>query len=237
METDLTSDKIKVAVITGAHPFDVPGFYALFRSIPDIDFYIQSLDEFAFSGFARGTEEGRQHLRDIRRQYDCLVFYNFHKETPPMPGEEKNLWERGRREALEELGKSEQGILVLHHGILAFPQWQLWSDLCGIQDRSYTFEFNQRIRIEVANPDHPITKGLSSWEVLDETYAMNSAGEDSDILLTTDQPQSIKTIAWVRTYKNARVFCLQVGHDNYTFSDPNFRTVVGRGIRWVARRT
>jgi len=71
---------------------------------------------------------------------------------------------------------------------------------------------------------------------MDETYAMDSAGEDSAVLLTTDHPQSVKTIAWVRTYKNARVFCFQAGHDDQAFSDPNFRTVVGRGIRWVARR-
>ena len=31
--------KIKTAVITGQHAFDVPGFHELFRSIPDIDFY------------------------------------------------------------------------------------------------------------------------------------------------------------------------------------------------------
>lgn len=40
----LSTDKIKVAVITGHHSFDVPGFYGLFRSIADVDFYMQSLD-------------------------------------------------------------------------------------------------------------------------------------------------------------------------------------------------
>ena len=33
----LSTDKIKVAVITGHHSFDVPGFYGLFRSIADVD--------------------------------------------------------------------------------------------------------------------------------------------------------------------------------------------------------
>ena len=32
--------KINTAVITGQHAFDVPGFHGLFRSIPEIDFYL-----------------------------------------------------------------------------------------------------------------------------------------------------------------------------------------------------
>ena len=39
--------KIKTAVITGQHAFDVPGFHGLFRSIPEIDFYLQDLENFA----------------------------------------------------------------------------------------------------------------------------------------------------------------------------------------------
>ena len=108
--------KIKTAVITGQHAFDVPGFHGLFRSIPEIDFYLQDLENFA-------ADAGK-----VREQYDALAFYNFHRVTP----------DEGRvREAIEGLGEDGTGILVLHHAILAFPEWQLWSDLCGIQDRSF----------------------------------------------------------------------------------------------------
>jgi len=34
--------------------------------------------------------------------------------------------------------------------------------------------------------------------MIDETYTMNDAGEDSDILVTYDQEKSMKTIAWTR---------------------------------------
>lgn len=36
--------KIKTAVITGQHAFDVPGFHGLFGSISEIDFYLQDLE-------------------------------------------------------------------------------------------------------------------------------------------------------------------------------------------------
>jgi len=72
--------------------------------------------------------------------------------------------------------------------------------------------------------------------MIDETYKMDDPGEGSHALLTTDNPTSMKTIAWTRQHKNARVFCFQSGHDNDTFVDPNFREVLARGIQWVAQR-
>ena len=48
--------------------------------------------------------------------------------------------------------------------------------------------------------------------------------------------ESMKTLAWTRQYKNARVFCCQSGHDNQVFADSNFRTVIARGIQWLAGR-
>ena len=207
--------KIKTAVITGQHAFDVPGFHALFRSIPDIDFYLQDLENFA-------ADAGK-----VREQYEVLVFYNFHRQMP----------DEGRvREAIEQLGENQAGILVLHHAILAFPQWPLWSDLCGIQDRSFGFKVDQNLHVDIVDSQHPILRGLAPWEMVDETYIMADPGDDSDLLLTTDHPESMKTLAWTRQYKNARVFCCQSGHDNQVFADPNFRTVIARGIQWLAGR-
>ncbi|MSP13839.1 MAG: ThuA domain-containing protein [Chloroflexi bacterium] len=137
---------------------------------------------------------------------------------------------------LQEIVERGQSILVLHHALLAFPQWQFWSDICGIEDRRYAVELNQNLRIDIANSQHPITKGLAAWQMVDEAYMMVNADAGSDILLTPDHPKSMKTIAWARQYHNARVFCCQSGHDNLVYANPQFRTVIGRAIQWLARR-
>ena len=207
-----TREKIQAAVITGGHNFDVPAFHELFRSITEIDFYIQDLDNFAGD------------MGKVRDAYDVLLFYNMHMQTP-----------EGRvKEALEQIGESKQGLFVLHHAILAFPDWQLWSDICGIQNRHFGVDIGQTLHVEIAEPQHPITSGLTCWGMVDETYTMKDAGEGCEVLLTTDHPKSMKTLGWVREYKNARVFCYQSGHDNQTYANPQFRTVVARGIQWVA---
>lgn len=214
-------DRIKVAFVTGQHPYDVPSLHSMFRSFSEIDFYPQALNEFAL-------DEGK-----VRHQYNAVVFYNFHMQTP---GNETEWWEKGTKEALEQLGEIDQGIFLLHHAITAFPQWQLWSDITGIQDRKFTYHPDVTIQTEVVNPQHPITKDLRPWSMVDEIYTMNDAGEGSEILLTVNHPESMKSIAWTRQYQKARVFCYQTGHDHVAFNHSNFREVVKNGILWVSRK-
>jgi type 1 glutamine amidotransferase len=209
------NNRIKTAVITGGHSFDVPGFHAVFRSMTEVDFYPQSLDNFV-------DDAGK-----VRDNYDALVFFNM---QIPMPDERT-------RAVLEKLGESDQGIVVLHHALLDHEEWDLWSDIVGIKDRSIRdAAHGVSLPMTVVNTEHPITKGMSDFEIIDETYLMDDPGEGSDILLTTEHDVSMKNVAWARQFRNARVFCYQSGHDNQTYVDPNFRKVLESGIHWVAGR-
>jgi len=114
--------------------------------------------------------------------------------------------------------------------ILAFLDWQLWSNICGIEDRKFGYHPEQTIRTEIVNCRHPVTKGLTPWEMVDETYIMEEAGKENEILLTATHHKSMNTIAWTREYRKARVFCYQSGHDYRVYSDPNFRTIIRRAI-------
>ena len=236
-----SDSRIKVAMVTGHHPYDVINFQLMLRSFPDIDFYPQHLEDFA---------------QDIQwspgswtpPSYDVIAFYNYQQHTPGAEGdlftEDARVdWERvDVRGALEALGENGQGILMLHHALTAFPHWQYWLDICGMGDTTKAYQpgaesrTDQKLSIEVVDPEHPITRGMESWEMIDETYNFADTGEGSEVLLKTDHPQSMSTIAWTRQHKDARVFCLQSGHDNQTLSDPNFRKVLGRGVHWLAGR-
>jgi type 1 glutamine amidotransferase len=223
MDTPKTTqeDAIRCAVVTGGHGYDVPNFQRFFRGLSGIDAYIQHMDDFA---------SARASARD---RYDVVLFYTMLMEGPADDG---GPWYAGRpKTALEHLGETEQGIVVLHHAILAYPQWPVWNEMVGIQKRSFDHYPEQTLHVDIANAVHPITAGLNAWEMEDETYIMDEPGADSDILLTADHPKSMRAIAWTRLHKQARVFCIQSGHDNLTWSNPNFGEIVARSIRWVAR--
>ncbi|MHB1356477.1 MAG: ThuA domain-containing protein [Anaerolineae bacterium] len=214
------NSKVKVAVITGGHAYDVPTFQQFLHSLAHIEFYVQNLEDYV-------------NATDRWGWYDALVFYNFHQATPA--GQEKG-WERGIKDSLERIGKSNQGIVVLHHALLAFPNWPFWSEVVGIANRSFDYYHGQQVLTQIANNDHPITQGLQDWEMTDETYRMDSAGSDSHILLTTQHPKSMRTLAWTRQFGQSRVFCYEGGHDKLTFDNATYQTVVERGILWSAGR-
>ncbi len=218
----MTDKPVKTAVVTGGHPFDVVNFHHLFRELEGIQPYVQHMDEFASS-----AEEERD-------SYECVVFYSMLRDGPSDTGQPGYAGKP--KTALEHLGASEQGILLLHHAILAYRQWPLWDELVGIGDRSFGYHHDQSLQVETTDRPHPITSGIASWEMIDETYTMADAGADSEVLLTTHHPKSMRTLAWTRTHRNARVFCFQSGHDNQTWQDEGFREVLRRGILWAARR-
>ena len=218
-------EKIKVAMVTGHHEYDVVDFQQMLRAIPDVDFYPQHLEDFALD-----TEEARS-------AYDVLAFYNFQQDLLT----ERDAFDRDLRRPLAELGDHGQGIFMLHHALTAFPGWLHWQEICGIGDTTKpkslaTAKIDQDLTIEIADAEHPITKGLSSWQMIDEVYLCPEASPDSHVLLTIDHPGAMSTIAWTRNYRNSRVFCLQSGHDNQTFANAGFRTMIERGVKWLAGR-
>ena len=214
------SNKIKVAVIVGEHPYDVPSFQKAFESIDGIECYYQNMQEFTSS---------EQEMPGGTKWYDVLVFYNFHKATPA----EKSPWFCGdTKGVLEKLGQTGQGILILHHALLAYREWSKWSDICGMKDRSFAYHVGQNVDYQIVK-QHPITEGVDNFSMIDETYEMKSADEGSDVLVTTDHPKSAKSILWTRTHGNAKIVCYASGHDATAFNNPNFRKLVANSIKWL----
>jgi uncharacterized protein len=209
---------IKLAVVTGGHSYDVIAFEQVFRAMPSVDFYVQSLDDFTASAKNAAL-------------YDVVLFYTMHRFQPgqPLPWYQKNLFT-----TLETLGTTPQGIIVLHHALVAFTEWDFWSELVGISDRASDYHFTEPVTTQIV-AKHPITDGREAWTMADETYTMNEPRpEDGNtILLTTDHPQSMKSLGWTRTFRQSRVFCYQSGHDARAFENPHFRHIVERGVQWT----
>lgn len=209
---------IRVAVITGNHPYDIVPFHQLFRSLDGFDCYVQHLEDWATTA----VEE--------RQSYRVTVFYHMTQETPD-PSQSKKLGKT--RAAVDSLLDSGQGVLLLHHALLAWPQWDVWSGVTGINNREFDYHHEQKVLLEPV-PDHPITEGLSSWEMMDETYTMDEP-EGVDVLLRTKHTPSMHTLGWAREDGSRRVVCLQSGHDERCWENLLFRMLLTQSIRWLAR--
>ena len=160
---------ISTAVVTGGHDYEVVDFHRLFRSLDGVDAYIQHMDDFVAAPPA------------MRNGYEVVLFFTMLLEGP-----------RGEHlDALEQISAARQGVVVLHHSILAFPYsafWRRWTDL---NDLSHSVDPPEPITTEIAAPDHPITSGLADWDMVDEIYRMGGPSADSHILLATRHPHSM----------------------------------------------
>ncbi|WP_028974781.1 ThuA domain-containing protein [Spirochaeta cellobiosiphila] len=217
------NSKINLAVVTGGKAFDVPQFYELFDSMSSIKAYIQHLDDYASTS------------KEQRDFYDVLLFFTFMREAPTDEGIPPY---RGKPlSVLQELGNTNQGIVLFHHGCLSFPGWSFWDNLSGLPKRYLDYyEHDEPIAVNIANPGHPIAEGLNNWKMLDEAYCMAEPEKECEVIFQTDHPKSMKALGWTKNWGQSRMFCTLSGHDHQTWKDPHFRQMLEQSIQWTCHR-
>ncbi|MCL2703370.1 MAG: ThuA domain-containing protein [Defluviitaleaceae bacterium] len=214
-------DKLQVAVIVENHPYDVVNFQRMLGSFTDCDCYVQPFDLFAQD-------------EDNKGKYDTVLYYSMNWDCPPQDSPIYKYMEN-------ELGNTGQGIILLHHALLSFQKWDIYTEVSGVRlrgaDGLFRYTQNQIVKEHILDTGHPITVNIPDFTITDETYIMGEPDEPGNlILITTDNPDSIKNIAWTREYKKSRVFCYASGHDNRAYADNNFRRILHNAILWTAAK-
>jgi len=212
---------LKVAVVTGGHEFDVINFHRLFRRMPGIDAYPQHIEHFASSP------------EEIRDAYDVVLFYGMGRGGEPAG--EGARYEGNPKAALQRIVDRGQGVVILHHALLAWEEWEYWNQLIGFDNRSFAYKEGLDLTIAIADDAHPVTEGLSDFDILDEGYDLHGEHDgEGAVLLTTEHKGVMPEVAWARQQGKCRIFCLALGHDNEAWTNDSFQEILRRGIAWSA---
>jgi len=213
------ADPVRALLITGGHDHEV-SFYSLFHGYRDLARLPVATSAMAFQS-------------DLRGKYDVLIMYDFSRD----------LDETGKKN-LRAFVESGKGIVVLHHALLNYQDWNWWyQDVVGGSYRlrasgdvpSSTYRGDQQINVTPAC-EHPITAGLGSFQVMDETYKRMWISLRVRPLLTTDNPNGDRLLAWIGPCERSRVVAIQLGHGPTVFEHPGYRTLVHTAILWPAGR-
>jgi trehalose utilization protein len=127
------------------------------------------------------------------------------------------------------------GLVVLHSGHYSKIFKRMMGTTCELRWR----EINEKERLFVIDPAHPITEGLPQWFELahEEMY-----GERFDI----PQPDELVFIGWFQggdVFRSGccwhrgrgKIFYFQPGHETYPiYYDPTIQRVITNGVRWAA---
>jgi type 1 glutamine amidotransferase len=218
--------KIRVLLVSGGHGFDTNEFYQMFKADPDITFVAVTHP----NAYAKLQP-------DSAKNFDVVVLYDMWQ---PITEEAKADW-------LAFL-KAGKGLVSMHHSIANYQKWDEWHKVVGgryylekttvdgVEKPVSIWKHDVDFKVHVADPKHPVTRGVKDFLIHDETYGLFDMAPDSHALLTTDESTSAKNIAWARTYGPARVVYLQLGHDHVAYENPNLRHLVRQAIRWTAKK-
>lgn len=127
------------------------------------------------------------------------------------------------------------GLIVLHSGHFSKIFQRLMGTTCNLKWR----EANEKERVWVVNPGHPIAQGLPEYIELphEEMY-----GEHFDI----PAPDELVMVSWFEGgeifrsgcgfYRGCgKIFYFRPGHETYpTYFNPLIRQVIANAVRWAA---
>jgi uncharacterized protein len=218
--------KTRVLVVTGGHGFEQEPFFKLFKENPDITY--------------QAVEHPNAHAlltADAAKQWDVLVLYDMHQ----------GISDQAKADFVARL-KAGKGLVAVHHAIADYQDWPEYTaiigahyylaatNINGVAKPRSAYKHGVDFRIHVADPQHPVTRGIKDFDIHDETYKWFDVAEDVHPLLTTDEPESNKVVAWAKTYQGARVVYIQLGHDHFAYENPSYRQLLKQAIQWTARK-
>lgn len=95
-----------------------------------------------------------------------------------------------------------------------------------------------KFTVEIADKDHPVTRGLSDFETFDELYTCLTGSAPIHLLAQARSKvdHQYHPQAFVRDYQKGRVFLTTLGHDVRAWTNsPAVGQLLRRGCAWTAR--
>ena len=90
------------------------------------------------------------------------------------------------------------------------------------------------VSVTIADPDHPITRGLSDFSIIDELYILDKFDPtQSHVLAMATLEGKVHPVAYVKSYGKGKVFYLALGHDEQALAHPQFRQMLVQGLAWA----
>jgi len=215
---------VKAIVLTGGHGFQKGPFLEIFKTMDGVEATHVAL------------KDGSEVFEDTSEwPYDVIVLYNMTQK----------ISEKRRKHFLALLEKGV-GLVALHHSLAA---WQAWPEfrriiggqwftkpttIDGVRYKKSGWKGGVDYTVHVADPEHPVTRGIEDFRIHDETYCRYWVSPKAHVILTTDEKTSDEAIGWTRTQEGARVCYLMNGDCPRAYRNPNYRRLIANAIRWTA---
>jgi uncharacterized protein len=170
------------------------------------------------------------------REFDAVFFYTS-GELPLTAGQKRDLLEYVRQGG---------GFAGTHSATDTLYTWPEYGELLGGYFDGHPW--TQDVRIDVEDPDHPVTRGLpDSFPLREEVYQFRAFDRRRTRVLLTLDTRTVNlrangvnrtdgdfALAWVHRYGQGRVFYTALGHFDEVFRDTNVQRMLRQAMEWIS---
>jgi type 1 glutamine amidotransferase len=153
-----------------------------------------------------------------------------------------------QKEGYISLLKKGASMIFLHHSLVSYQNWPEFIKIVGGQYHTHpvvvngdtlkaSYDHDVNIPVKVENKKHPVTRGITDFEIVDEVYGGAEILPQVKPLLSTTHPKSMRYLAWINHYGNSDVIYIQLGHGPSGYSNPNYRKLIQQAIEWSAKQS
>lgn len=180
------------------------------------------------AGFATQRAAGTGRFTDPRPETarnDVFVLYTSGGQFHP-----------SQQEALAAMAASGKGLVGIHCAcIMGLPADRALYGLLGCRYLSHGPGHHEgRHTVEVL-AGHPVTAGLSDFELFDEYYEFELADDEVTVLAQRHRADGVVIpVMYARQVGAGRVVYLALGHDMRAWGEPSFRALVRQAMTWAA---
>jgi len=142
------------------------------------------------------------------------------------------------RENFRKFVAGGKGLVIVHFGCGAFQDWPEFVKIAGrVWDpKLRSHDPRGPFRVEIADTDHPITRGMKPFETHDELYTCLAGDVPIHVLATARSKvdKKVYPMAFVLTCGKGRVFHSVLGHDVKALANPPVGELFRRATAWAA---
>jgi type 1 glutamine amidotransferase len=149
-------------------------------------------------------------------------------------------WPETARKAFVEFICAGGGHVAVHAGGSSFNDWQDYHKIAAYWGEKTGHGWYQGFTVEPTDTEHPITRGISDFQVQDELWHNTAFPPESTPLLaafsSADKAGSgkVEPVLTVNRFGKGRCVNFMLGHDAKAMQNPGFETLLKRCVEWAA---
>jgi len=182
------------------------------------------------------TEDVEAVSAETLQDVQLLVFLRDGMNWPDGYDKPYVMWMTLEQEkAIADFVANGGGFMPVHNSIAIYPKTGPYREVSG--GHFIRHPAVEPFSVKVVNKEHPVTAGVSDYDIVDEQHFVEYDADRVELLLRSFSEKNDESAAgWAHEYGKGRVCFLANGHTLEALLNPECQKLLRNAVRWCLRR-